>query len=110
MLQLTVGKDNRSTPVYGLPMTDEGWNASLTAATDTFVTVPIGTRFALIAADDHYFVSAESITLPTAGAGFGAQNAEQDKQIVFYPEGSIAADVLHVISRNATDISISFFS
>lgn len=107
MIQLTVAQDNRGIPVYGLPITDAGNSAALVADTDTSLAVPATTRFAIIAGDDHYFVGLAAVTLPAAA--FSAQNAEQDKQVVYFDGGADGTEVLHFRARNATDISVSFY-
>lgn len=110
MKQLTVAHDNRGIPVYGLLMNDETWTAALAADTDTTLAVPEGARFALLAGDDHYYVSLAAITLPVPAFGFSAQLAEQDKQIIYFEGGAGSGITLHFRSRNTCFMSVSFFT
>ena len=105
MKQLQIKRDPGSQTTYGLEMTDKGWTARLAADTDTSLAVPAGARFALIAADDYYFVNSVAITLPTEGAGFTQTDAEHAKDVIVIS----GETTLHFRSRNATDISVSFW-
>lgn len=109
MLQLTIGLDSKSAPVYALPITDAGWFVQTVVATPVSVSVPAEARFAMIAADDHYFVSLSAIPAFPAGGVFQAIDMEQDKQVVYF-DGTAGAGVsLHFLTRNTTDISVSFY-
>jgi hypothetical protein len=108
MLKLIAARDGESTPVYGLPFTDAGHTVLTLAGVEVSLGVPEGTRYALIAGSDHYFVSYTTMVLPAPGV-FSAQNVEQDKQIVYYPGGAGPSQSLFFITRNSTDITVSFW-
>jgi len=103
MKQLSIARDTGSIPTFATEITDEGWTAQLAADTNTVLAVPAGSRFALISANDFFFVSESVITLP-AGA-FTKTDAEQSKQAVNV-EGVAS---LNFRARNITDISVSFY-
>ena len=103
MKQLKIERDPGSLPTYALEMTDEGWTGRLAADTDTSLVVPAGAKYALISSDDYYFVSASAITLPSGA--FTKTNAEHAKDVITLN----GETTLHFRSRNACDVSVSFF-
>lgn len=105
MKQLTASRDKNSTPLWQKELTDEGWTGRVAADTDILINVPVGAAGALVTADDHYFISATAITLPSVGV-VSKTNAEMNAdQITITVETE-----LHVRGRNAMDFSISFWS
>ncbi len=109
MLQLTIGQDSKSAPVYALPITDAGYWGSTIADDNMPLAVPPEARFAMIAGSDHYYVSLSTIgTFPGEGV-FQAGNIEQDKQVVFFDGAAGAGVTLNFRTRNPTDITVSFY-
>lgn len=108
MLQLTVGKDNKSVPIYSTPITDTGFSVLLTPGVAVAVSVPEGAKTALISGSDHYFVALLTATLPVPGA-FAIQNAGLNQQAVEWPEGAGSGVTLSFISRNGMDVVVSFW-
>lgn len=104
--QLKILRDSGSIPLYTSPFSDLVYNVYLAANVDTTVTVPAGVRLAITSGSDFYRVSKSAITLPTLAAGFSAAAGELAKEVFPVTPG----DVLHFRSRNATDVSVAFFS
>lgn len=105
MKQLSIARDPSSIPLYAKELTDSGYTARIAAGVDTSVAVPAAALYALVSSDEYVYVGAAAVTLPTLGAGFGAQNAELNPPMITL-SGETA---LHVIGRSDTDISVTFW-
>lgn len=105
MKQLVIGRDPTSVALYSKELTDAGYDARIAAGVDTSVAVPSAALFCIVTADESIYVSSAAITLPTLGAGFGAQNAELNPPMVTLS----GETTLHVICRSDSDVSIAFY-
>ena len=103
MKQLVIDRDPGSIPIYDTEISDEAWTGRLTADTNEALTVPAGARFALISANDFFFVSETAVSLPSGA--FTKTNAELAKQVANVEN----VTTLNFRSRNALDISVSFY-
>lgn len=104
MKRLIASRDKNSTPLWQKELTDEGWSGRVAADTDIQINVPAAAVSALVTADDHYFISATAVTLPSVGV-VSKTNAEMNAdQITINGETE-----LHVRGRNEMDFSVSFW-
>ena len=104
MKQLIAHTDPESTPIWMTEMTDEGWSGRMAADTDITVNVPTGARLAIITADDHFFLAATAVTLPSVGV-VTKTDAEMNKNQLFITTET----EFHMRGRNAADFSASFW-
>lgn len=106
MKQLIAGKDSRSTPNWMTEITDAGYTGRVAADTDISVSVPAGSAWAVISADDHFFVSAAAVTLPSVGV-VSQTDTEMDKDQIAIPVSGLTT--LHIRGRNEMDFSVAFW-
>lgn len=68
MRKLIIGRDQTSALAYWIPMSEDNYQASLTADTDTPILVPKGARIAVwnYSPGHDYFISDSVIMLPTS--------------------------------------------
>lgn len=104
MKQLIAGKDPRSTPLWTKEITDSGFTGRAAADTDITVNVPAGSRWAIVTADDHYFIASSAVTLPSVGVVTQTDAEQNADQIAINGETE-----LHLRGRNAFNFSVSFW-
>ncbi len=104
MKQLIAGRDKHSVPLWTKEITDSGFTARVAADTDMSIMVPPGAAYALVTADDHYFIAAAAVTLPSLGVITETDAEMNADQITINGETA-----LHIRGRNEMDFSVSFW-
>lgn len=106
MKQLVIERDKTSVPTYMTELSDDAWSTRLIGGEEIILTIPTGAVWAIISAEDYYWMKADgAITMPTPGAPFAKDDIELARDAITV--AGITA--LHFKSRNDLDISVSFY-
>jgi len=108
MRALDIFKDKHSTPAYGIKITDAGFQALLSADTQTTLSVPVGARIAVFGYENHLWVSDEPITLPTTST-FASSNAMLNPPPLVVSEGDYNIQTLYFRMKIGGEVSVAFY-